>query len=74
MRGLPFAGPNQGGTLNARERALAALLTVARAAIAPVPALAHEVKIWHGERHVPRPDALIKACDNEPDGHGVRAY
>jgi len=59
-----------------RKFALAALLAAALAAMFAIPALAHEVKIWHGNdtSRVWNTHTQINACDHEPDGNGVRAH
>ncbi len=62
--------------MRTRKFALAAVLTAAAAAMLAVPALAHDVLIWHGNdtSTVWNVHSQINACDNEADGNGVRAH
>lgn len=62
--------------MRTKKLALAGLLCVAIAATAAVPALAHEVLIYHGSdtARVYDTHTRIVVCDNEADGHAVRAH
>ncbi len=62
--------------MRTRKLALGVLLSAAVAAALAVPALAHEVMIWHGNdtSRVWNTHSYINACDNEADGNRVRAH
>ena len=62
--------------MRSKKLAVAGVVSMAVAAAAAVPALAHEVLIFHGSDTARVYDVHTKlvVCDNEADGHGVRAH